>query len=97
MPPAAVEISARRTQVGGANHVSIRVRNPSERVAFFERATISTAREGDEILPIEYADNYITVFPGEIAEIHAVLPKGAKPGWVKLDGYNTPGISVPLR
>ena len=73
------------------------VRNPSERIAFFERATVSTTREGDEILPIEYDDNYITVFPGETAEIHAVLPKAAKPGWVKLEGYNTPRNSVPLR
>ncbi len=39
-----------------------------------------------EILPIEYDDNYITVFPGETAEIHAVLPKGVMPGWVKLEG-----------
>jgi exo-1,4-beta-D-glucosaminidase len=97
MPPAAVEVSATRTQAGGTNRVTARVRNPSERIAFFARATVSTAREGNEILPIEYDDNYITVFPGETAEIHAVLPKGAKPGWIKLEGYNTPRISVPLR
>jgi exo-1,4-beta-D-glucosaminidase len=96
MPPGAVEVSARRSEVGGESRVTIRVRNPSERVAFFERATVSTARDGDEILPIEYDDNYITVFPGETAEIHAVLPKGAKPGWVRLEGYNTPVTSVPV-
>jgi exo-1,4-beta-D-glucosaminidase len=70
--------------------------NPSGHIAFFERATISAARDGNEILPIEYDDNYITIFPGEAAEIHAVLPKGTKPGWVKLEGYNTPATSVPL-
>ena len=97
MPPAAVEVSATRTQTGGTTRVTVRVRNPTERIAFFARATVSAAREGNEILPIEYDDNYITVFPGETGEIHAVLPKDAKPGWVKLEGYNTPGISVPLR
>jgi len=96
MPAAAVEVSARLTQAGGTSRVTVRVRNPSERIAFFERATVSTAREGNEILPIEYDDNYITVFPGEAAEIHAVILKGTKPGWVKLEGYNTPATSVPL-
>jgi exo-1,4-beta-D-glucosaminidase len=96
MPPAAVDVGARRSEVGGESRVTIRVRNPSERVALFERATVSTARDGDEILPIEYDDNYITVFPSETAEIHAVLPKGAKPGWVRLEGYNTSVTSVPL-
>jgi exo-1,4-beta-D-glucosaminidase len=97
MSPATVEVSATRTQASGTNRVTVRVRNPSERIAFFVRATISATREGNEILPIEYDDNYITVFPGETGEIHAVLPTTAKPGWVKLEGYNTPGVSVPLR
>ena len=29
-----------------------------------ERAEITPDRNGDEILPIEYDDNYVTVFPG---------------------------------
>ena len=49
---------------------------PSEHIAFFERATISAKRDGDEILPIEYDDNYVTVFPGETAEIHGIVRKG---------------------
>ena len=58
---------------------------------------ISTARDGNEILPIEYDDNYITVFPGETAEIHGTIWKGAKPRWVKLEGYNTLAVSVPIK
>ena len=96
MPPVAVKISARRTEIDGENHVTIRLHNPSGHIAFFERATLSAALDGNEILPIEYDDNYITIFPGEAAEIHAVLPKGTKPGSVKLEGYNTPATSVPL-
>ena len=34
-------------------------------------------RDGDEILPIEYSDNYVTVFPGETVEVHGVIPTGA--------------------
>ena len=87
----------RQTKIGKESHVTIRLRNPSEHIAFFERATISAKRDGDEILPIEYDDNYITVFPGETAEIHGTFGSGAKPRWVKLEGYNTPATAVPIK
>jgi exo-1,4-beta-D-glucosaminidase len=97
MPPVAVEIGAKQTKIGNESHVTIRLHNPSGHIAFFERATISTARDGNEILPIEYDDNYITVFPGETAEIHGTVPKGVKPRWVKLEGYNTPGTAISIK
>jgi exo-1,4-beta-D-glucosaminidase len=97
MPPVAVEMQASQTKIGKESHVTIRLRNPSGHIAFFERATISAQRDGDEILPIEYDDNYITVFPGETAEIHGTIWSGAKPRWVKLEGYNTPPISVRIK
>jgi exo-1,4-beta-D-glucosaminidase len=97
MPPVTVKIEARQKKVGQESHVTIRLHNPSEHIAFFERATISTERDGNEILPIEYDDNYITVFPGETAEIHGIVRKGAKARWVKLEGYNTPATTVPIK
>jgi exo-1,4-beta-D-glucosaminidase len=97
MPPATVEMSATQTKIGKESHVTIRLHNPSGHIAFFERATISAKRDGDEILPIEYDDNYITVFPGETAEIHGIIWNGTKPRWVNLEGYNTPAISVPIK
>ncbi len=97
MPPVAVEMSATQTKIGKESHVTIRLHNPSEHIAFFERATISAQRDGDEILPIEYDDNYITVFPGETAEIHGIVQSDTKPRWVKLEGYNTPAIAVPIK
>jgi exo-1,4-beta-D-glucosaminidase len=97
MPPATVEMSATQTKIGKENRVTIRLRNSSEHIAFFERATISAKRDGDEILPIEYDDNYITVYPGETAEIHGTVQSDTKPRWVKLEGYNTPAISVVIK
>ena len=54
--------------------MAIRLHNPSKQVAFFERAEIMSTRDGDEILPIEYSDNYVTVFPGETVELQGVVP-----------------------
>jgi exo-1,4-beta-D-glucosaminidase len=96
MPRGTVELSAHQTIADGLSHVAIRLKNPSGHVAFFERATVSESRDGNEILPIEYDDNYITLFPGETAVIHAVLPRGAKAGWVRMEGYNTSATAVHL-
>src|SRR5450759_3224992 len=97
MPSVNVGIEAQQKKIGEESHVTIRLHNPSKHIVFFERATISTAKEGNEILPIEYNDNYVTVFPEETVEIHGIVRKGADAHWVKLEGYNTPTISVPIK
>ena len=97
MPPVTVDIEAQQEKIGPESHVTIRLHNPSRNIAFFQRATVSTERYGSEILPIEYDDNYITIFPGETAEIHGTIWKGDKPRWVKLEGYNTPATAVPIK
>ena len=97
MDPVTVEIEAQQKKIGTDNHITIRLHNPSEHIAFFERASISTERDGNEILPIEYDDNYITIYPGETAEIHGIVWKGTRPRWIKCEGYNTPAITVPIK
>jgi len=97
MPAVKVEIESQQKKVGEQSHVAIRLHNPSTHIAFFERATISTTKEGNEILPIEYSDNYVTVFPGETVEIQGIIRNGAEARWVRLEGYNTPAISVPVK
>ena len=92
-----VEIKVQLKNVGKESYVAIRLHNPSTHIAFFERVTISSSKEGNEILPIEYNDNYVTVFPGETVEIHGIVRKSAEARWVKLEGYNTPAFSVPVK
>jgi exo-1,4-beta-D-glucosaminidase len=97
MPQVPLELSATQTSVPGANRITIRLHNVTEHVAFFERAEITSERDADEILPIEYDDNYVTVFPGETVVIHGVVPQpGKTPAWVRLEGYNTPRIAVAI-
>jgi exo-1,4-beta-D-glucosaminidase len=98
MPKVALTVSAQRADSEGKNGVTIRLTNPTQRVAFFERAEILNAPDGDEILPIEYSDNYVTVFPGETVELHGVVPTDRiKANWVRVAGYNSPSMVVPIR
>ena len=96
MPRVPLEVSAKLTATDSDKHIAIKLHNSSEHIAFFERATISATRDGDEILPIEYDDNYITVFPGETVEIHGSVSKAVDPRWIKLEGYNTPLVSAQI-
>nr|WP_201274521.1 sugar-binding domain-containing protein [Mycolicibacterium sp. CH28] len=89
MPKVALDISAQ----GGADagrEVTISLHNPTPRIAFFERAELLSSPLADEILPIEYDDNYVTVFPGETVEITGRVPgSGPAPAWVRVTGYNS--------
>ncbi|MGC1618841.1 MAG: hypothetical protein WA765_10170, partial [Candidatus Acidiferrum sp.] len=97
MPQVPLELSAEHSSSAGENRVNIRLHNPSEHIAFFERAEITGTKDGDELLPIEYNDNYVTVFPGETVEIRGLLPQRAKAAWVRLDGYDTPRTVIPIK
>jgi len=97
LPRVPLELSAKHSLPAGENRVTIRLHNSSEHIAFFERAVITDAKDGDELLPIEYDNNYVTIFPGETVEIRSVLPQSAKARWVRLDGYNTPQTVVTIK
>ena len=99
MPQVHLEVRAKHITTDGEKHIAIKLHNPSTHIAFFERATVAAAQNGDEILPITYDDNYITVYPGETAEIHGTLSKAeaVDARWIKLEGYNTPATSAQIQ
>jgi exo-1,4-beta-D-glucosaminidase len=97
MQPVPLELSANQALVRHEERVAIRLKNPTGRIAFFERAEITSSPHGDEILPIEYDDNYVTVFPGETAEIHGTVPQASAAAWIKLEGYNTPEEAASIQ
>jgi exo-1,4-beta-D-glucosaminidase len=93
-----LNVTARRSVNGaGQNSVVIALANPTTKVAFFQRAEVTATRDGDEILPIEYSDNYVTVFPGETVEVQAVVPSPlVSADWVRVSGYNSAPVEVPV-
>ena len=93
-----LDVSARPDDNGDGAGVRITLRNPTARIAFFERAELLTAADGDEILPITYDDNYVTVFPGETVEITGRVPAGGPdPSWARVTGYGGAPVVVPVR
>ncbi|MBX7455075.1 glycoside hydrolase [Mycolicibacterium sp. 3033] len=94
MPRGTLHVTARRT----ADGVAIRLHNPGSGVAFFERAELTSGPDADEILPITYTDNYVTVYGGETVEIRGEpLLDAPRADWVRVTGYNTAPVVVPVR
>ena len=71
----------------------VTLRNDTDSVAFFVRASLSLEPGGLEILPITYSDNYVTLFPGETrvltAQIAASDLDGVDPV-LEVEGHNVP-------
>ncbi|MFD9704988.1 glycoside hydrolase family 2 TIM barrel-domain containing protein [Lentzea sp. NPDC059081] len=75
----------------GRQATSVTVKNTGTSVAFFLRASLRKGTGGAEVLPVDWSDNYITLFPGETETIRAEYRTsdlgGAQPV-VELSGHN---------
>jgi exo-1,4-beta-D-glucosaminidase len=73
--------------------------NRSKTPAFFIRAEVTRAATGDEILPILWDDNYVTLFAGETKKLQARYAVTDAPGsgtFVRLQGHNVPVQVLPV-
>ncbi|BBZ76074.1 beta-mannosidase [Mycolicibacterium anyangense] len=96
LPKVPLDISAGASD--GGRTVRVQLHNPTTRIAFFERAELLTGPLADEILPIQYDDNYVTVFPGETVTVTGTVPDGGPPAqWVRVTGYNSAPVVVQVR
>ena len=70
-------------------HVTLE--NPSKNLAFFIRLKVNKGGKGEEILPVIWQDNYISLLPGEKREVTATYRASAlgesKPS-VEVTGWN---------
>jgi len=70
-------------------HVTLE--NPSKSLAFFVRLKVNKGKGGDEILPVVWQDNYISLLPGEKRELTAsyrTQELGTAQPAVEVSGWN---------
>jgi exo-1,4-beta-D-glucosaminidase len=87
-----IELSGKLQRAGSRNGFTVTLHNPSRNIAFFERVEVTEGKDGDEVLPIVYSTNYVTLFPGESVTMsghfRAAELSGKRP-WLRLEGWNT--------
>jgi exo-1,4-beta-D-glucosaminidase len=99
MPAAHVAPSGTYEEVNGEIHAHIKLTNNSNHVAFFVRAEVAPDPDGNEILPIRYDDNYITVFPHESRTLGATFQSSQLGGHnpvLRVEGYDVAKQVVAL-
>jgi exo-1,4-beta-D-glucosaminidase len=69
-----IEVATSREDGTSGALVRVRLRNPSDHLAFQVRLGIHHSRENTEILPVLWQDNYMELMPGESREIVAQFP-----------------------
>jgi exo-1,4-beta-D-glucosaminidase len=86
------QLKATASFEAGFAHVTLE--NPSQALAFFVHLAVRKGEGGEEVLPVLWDDNYVTLLPGEKREIAArYAPKdlGAVKPVVSVDGWNVGG------
>jgi exo-1,4-beta-D-glucosaminidase len=95
LPPAEVKATARFT----TGRAAVTLENPSKALAFFVHLAVRKGAGGEEVLPVLWEDNYVTLLPGEARTLTATYaPKdlGQATPVVSVDGWNIHAIpSVP--
>ncbi len=91
MPAAALRVSATSTRSSATGVTRVTLRNPGKTIAFFNRLQVTRGRAGDEVLPVFWQDNYVSLLPGETRTITARYSLkdlgGARPA-VVVSGWN---------
>ncbi|HEY3864228.1 MAG TPA: glycosyl hydrolase family 2 [Verrucomicrobiae bacterium] len=88
LQPADLKMTAVSEPDGQEETTRVRLENIGHAPAFLVRVKITSGRGGEEILPVLWEDNYLTLMPGESREItarHARAPEAV----AEAQGWNT--------
>jgi exo-1,4-beta-D-glucosaminidase len=91
LPKMKLRVTSHTERRGEENVTHVVVENPSKSLAFFVRLKVNKGLHGEEILPVLWEDNYVSLLPGERREISASYRTSAlgaaQPG-VEVSGWN---------
>ncbi len=91
LPKVKLKVSDSSTKTGEEEITRVVLENPSQNLAFFVRLKVDKGAKGDEVLPVVWQDNYISLLPGEKREVTATYRAselGAAKPTVEVSGWN---------
>ena len=91
LPKVKLKVASRSERKGEENTTHVTLENPSKALAFFVRLKVNKGVQGEEILPVIWQDNYLSLLPGEKREVTASYRSsalGAAKPVVEVSGWN---------
>ena len=95
MAPVTVSGDVSRSTAGDMVRTMVTLTNRGAGAALMTKLTLLRARDGTQVLPAYFSDNYVSLLPGETRKITIETPSGVSAGAVKvaLRGWNvTPAV-----
>jgi len=92
LPKVKLNVTQRSERKGEREITHVTVENPSNSLAFFVRLNLKRGAAGQEILPVLWQDNYISLLPGEkrdLAADYRARDLGAEKPVIEVKGWNT--------
>ena len=93
LPKVKLAVSSQSSHDGKTATTRVTLENPSKSIAFFVRLKVVKGAGGEEILPVIWQDNYVSLLPGEKREITAsyrAAELGTSKPTVEISGWNVP-------
>ena len=91
LPKVKLNVSSTSQEKGEDEVTTVHLQNPSKHLAFFVRLKVTKGKGGEEVLPVLWQDNYISLLPGETRQITATYraaDRGAARPVVEVSGSN---------
>jgi exo-1,4-beta-D-glucosaminidase len=91
MEAARISVTGVAKKEDGWSTVTVKLKNETHAPAFFVRAELVNDANGDEILPVTWTDNYVTIFGGESITLEAryrSADSGGMAPLVRVQGHN---------
>ncbi|MGB8459741.1 MAG: sugar-binding domain-containing protein [Candidatus Acidiferrum sp.] len=97
LPKATVKASMEYSEPGAEPTAHVTVENTGSGLAFLVRLRLLKGKDGAEILPVFWKDNYISLLPGEKREVTVNVRKrdlGVSKPVLAVDGFNVAPVQV---
>jgi exo-1,4-beta-D-glucosaminidase len=91
LPPVNLTLQESVKHQGSNGSVQVTVRNPGKTLAFMVHLRLTKGKGGEDVVPIFWDDNYVSLLPGESRQITATYEGSALGGAtpeVEVDGWN---------
>ena len=99
LTPVRLDVKALARRQAGEGTVQLKIKNPSAAVAFQFVARLTIGKNGGDLVPIFWDDNYFSLLPGEektIMATYSVENLGEAEPILEIDGFNITHMTIEV-
>lgn len=94
LPTTKLAASYTTQQHGGETTVQVRLHNPSKTLAFMVHLRVAHGPHGQDIAPVFWSDNYVSIFPGEERSVIGTFEHSGAEPVIEMDGWNVAAETI---